>query len=87
MKILLYYNVIHKSMDKKQSIHVAPFRMTPEWATQAKLLQEKFPILTEADLKLSAGKENEMLKRVEAKLGKSRFEVQSIIRNLQSTKI
>lgn len=73
-------------MDKKQVKTIEPFRMTPDWALQAKALQEKFPKLTDADLHLVAGKENDMLKRIEAKLGKSRYEVQSIIRNLQYTK-
>jgi hypothetical protein len=70
-------------MDTKQNKNTEPFKLTGDWAVQSKALQEKYPFLTEADLKLEAGKENEMLKRVEARLNKSRQEVQNIIRKGQ----
>jgi hypothetical protein len=70
-------------MDTKQGKSNEPFKITGDWAAQSKALREKYPSLTEADVKLEAGKDNEMLKRVEARLNKGRQEVQNIIRKGQ----
>ncbi|MEY3441760.1 MAG: hypothetical protein RLZZ519_41 [Bacteroidota bacterium] len=70
-------------MDPKQGNSTEPFKMKGDWAAQAKQLKEKYPSLTDADLKIEPGKENEMLKRVEARLGRSRTEVQNIVRRYQ----
>jgi hypothetical protein len=69
-------------MNKKESIVVQPFKQAGDWAAQVKIIREKFPKLTEADLKLVKGKEHEMLKRIEIRLGKSRFEVQTILKEI-----
>jgi hypothetical protein len=57
------------------------FKVTGDWGSQAKKLKDKFSELTDADLVYEAGKENEMLSRVEARLHKNRAEVIGIIRN------
>lgn len=55
------------------------FKITGDWSKQATELKEKYSQLTDADLKFEAGKENELLGRVETKLNKKREEVINII--------
>jgi hypothetical protein len=45
-------------------------------------LRKKFPQLTEADLSTSSRTENEMFRMIEYKLGKTKQELQSIIKDL-----
>lgn len=47
-------------------------------------LKQKYAQLTDNDLMLIEGKENEMLGRLERKLGKTREEVSDLIEKLQS---
>jgi phage anti-repressor protein len=70
-------------MDTKQGKSNEPFKITGDWTVQSKQLKEKYPTLTDDDLKLEKGKENDMLKRVESRLNKGRQEVQNIIRKGQ----
>lgn len=56
------------------------FKITGDWAVQSELLKEKFPQLTDADLKYDQGQEVSLLERVEKKLNKQRGEVINIIR-------
>jgi len=69
-------NTKHKSSE--------PFKITGNWNNQSKHLKEKFTQLTDADLKLETGKENDLLKRVETRLNKTREEVIDIIKKGQS---
>ncbi len=62
------------------------FKITGDWATQAKQLKEKYAQLTDADLKFETGKEDDLLKRVEERLHKKRPEVINIIRKGQPVK-
>lgn len=55
------------------------FKITGDWTKQATQLKEKYTQLTDSDLKFEAGKENELLGRVETKLNKKREEVINII--------
>lgn len=55
------------------------FTIKGDWQVQSKQLQAKFPFLTEGDLKLEIGKENEMLKSIESRLHMNRDEVIAII--------
>ncbi|GAB2793527.1 hypothetical protein GCM10027275_43080 [Rhabdobacter roseus] len=59
------------------------FKITGNWDTQARVLQEKFLQLTDADVQFETGKENELLTRVETRLNKKREEVINIIRKGQ----
>lgn len=70
-------------MEKTQSKPAEAFKITGNWADQSKELKTKFTQLTDADLKFEAGKENEMLKRVETRLNKNREEVINIIKKVQ----
>ena len=59
------------------------FKITGNWENQSKELKGKYSQLTDADLKLEAGKENDLLERVETRLNKTREEVINIIRKGQ----
>lgn len=59
------------------------FKITGDWKVQSKKLQEKFPRLTADDLKLEAGKDEQLLIRVETRLNKGRKEVIDIINKTQ----
>lgn len=66
-------------MENNQNKPQEAFQVTGDWTNQSKALKSKFSQLTDNDLKVESGKENEMLKRVEARLNKNREEVISII--------
>lgn len=59
------------------------FKVTGDWTKQSKALREKYSQLTDSDLKFEAGKENELLKRMETRLNKNRNEVINIIKKGQ----
>jgi hypothetical protein len=61
----------------------APFKISGDWKAQSKVLKEKFPQLTDADLSFESGKEEDLLKKVETRLNKKREEVVNIIRKGQ----
>jgi uncharacterized protein YjbJ (UPF0337 family) len=52
------------------------------WNTQKSKLKSKFPVLTDADLKFDEGKKDEMLSKVQIKLGKTKEELAKIIASL-----
>ena len=49
------------------------------WNEQKAMLKQKFAVLTDNDLMLLEGKKDEMLGRLQNKLGKSKEEIQKII--------
>ncbi len=49
------------------------------WNETKKKLKMKFAMLTDSDMLLVEGKQDEMLERLQAKLGKSKQEIQAII--------
>lgn len=51
-----------------------------DWGTQSKQIQKKFVILTDADMRLEKGKENELIDRIIFRLHKTRREVVAMIR-------
>jgi len=59
------------------------FEIHGDWKDHSKQLKIKYSQLTDEDLKLEAGKENDMLKRVETRLSKNREEVINIINKVQ----
>lgn len=52
------------------------------WKEQKGKLKLKFPTLTDADLHFEEGKKDEMLRKVETKLGKTKEEFSKIISSL-----
>jgi uncharacterized protein YjbJ (UPF0337 family) len=73
-------------METKPSKSTEPFKITGNWNAQSKILQEKFPQLTDADLKFETGKEEQILGRIEARIHKKREEVINIIKKGQPEK-
>ena len=55
-----------------------------DWDSQSKRLKEKFSQLTDSDLKLEAGKEEDVLIRMESRLNKKRDEVIFLIKKSQA---
>jgi hypothetical protein len=49
------------------------------WSDQKSRLKKEFPALTEKDLFFEIGRKNEMLAKLEVKLGKTKEELQRII--------
>jgi hypothetical protein len=76
-----------KKIDAKKNTSNEPFAITGDWSMQSKILKEKFSQLTDADLKFEAGKENELIGRIEIRLNKKRGEVMNIIRKGQPEKV
>jgi uncharacterized protein YjbJ (UPF0337 family) len=52
------------------------------WNETKGKLKQKFAILTNSDLLLTEGKQDEMLGRLQIKLGKTREEIQKLISSL-----
>ncbi len=69
---------------KIQASTVAPIKVN--WNLQKDKLLEKFPILTNKDLNFEAGKMDEMLGRLQIKLGKTRKELYKIFVDILSIK-
>jgi hypothetical protein len=55
------------------------------WREQKILLKRRFPILLDVDFVYEEGKRESMLKKLEAKLGKSQHELEMIFTELQSS--
>jgi uncharacterized protein YjbJ (UPF0337 family) len=56
-----------------------PIPQTGNWAAQKTKLKAEFPILTDADLQYEEGKKEEMLSRVQEKIGKTKDELAALI--------
>jgi len=52
---------------------------TGNWIKTKNLLRQKFALLIETDLRQNEGRKEEMLDRLQIKLGKSKEELQKII--------
>ena len=52
------------------------------WNEQKGLLKQKFAVLTDDDLMFKEGKKDEMLGRIQIKLGKTKEELHKIIASL-----
>ena len=72
-------------MEAKASREPLIFKIIGDWKRQADKLKEKFPQLTDSDLKFESGRESDLLKRIESRLHKKREEVMNIIKKGQPT--
>lgn len=70
-------------MQTKHTKHEEKFGITENWENQSKQLKEKYSDLTDADLKLEKGKEEELITRLEKRLAKKREDVIAIIKKGQ----
>ncbi len=71
-------------MEKAKNKSVEPLKISGDWSQQADSLKEKFPQLTDSDLKFETGRENELVKRIELRLHKKKEEIINILRKVQS---
>lgn len=70
-------------MDDSDNKNDVAFKMNGDWKEQAMQLKSKYTQLTDEDLIYESGKVSYLLKRIEARLNKSREEVVAIIRKVQ----
>ncbi len=63
------------------------FRITGSFTALSKKLKDKYPQLTDADLKFESGKEDEMIGRLEKRLHKNHEEVIQILNKMQLEKV
>ena len=63
------------------------FKISGNWSAQSKQLKEKYPQLTDADLKFEVGKEEELLTRLQTRLHKNRGEVIAAIGHTRLEKV
>lgn len=56
--------------------------MKDNWNETKKILKKKFAMLTDNDLLFTEGKQDEMLARIQLKLGKTKEEIQKVISQL-----
>jgi uncharacterized protein YjbJ (UPF0337 family) len=54
-------------------------KVTINWNDQMRKLKEKFSILTDKDLRFEQGKLDEMVSRIQSKVGKTRHEIYQLI--------
>jgi hypothetical protein len=74
-------------MDNLKQKHDATFKIvTGDWGLQSEKLQEKYPQLTDADLKYESGQEHALIVRVETRLNKKREEIMNILLKSQTVK-
>jgi hypothetical protein len=74
-------------METTQKKTIGNFKITGNFNSVSKKLKEKYPQLTEADLKFETGKENEMISRLEKRLNKNHEEVVAILNKMQLEKV
>lgn len=70
-------------MEAKHNKSTEALKISGDWSQQADDLKEKFPQLTDSDLKFERGREYDLIKRMETRLHKKREEVINIIRKAQ----
>lgn len=70
-------------MSEKQNNNQETFKINGDWTAQSKELKTKYNLLTDSDLHFEAGKDTEMLGRIQNRLGKSREETIGIIRTAE----
>lgn len=70
-------------MEAKHNKSTEGLKISGDWSQQADDLKEKFPQLTDSDLKFERGKEDDLIKRMELRLHKKKEEVINIIRKVQ----
>jgi uncharacterized protein YjbJ (UPF0337 family) len=73
-------------METKTNVKAKPkkaaeeFKITGNWAEQAKALKAKFPKLSDSDLKFEAGKEEQLLSKLATALNKKKDEVMNLLK-------
>jgi uncharacterized protein YjbJ (UPF0337 family) len=65
-----------------QPTSTTPAPVKGNWNEQKGKLKAKFPTLTDSDLQYENGKKDEMLSRVQTKLGKTKEELDTVMSGL-----
>jgi uncharacterized protein YjbJ (UPF0337 family) len=73
-------------MENTNKAQGSSLTMKGNWNEQSKELKKKYSNLTDSDLSFETGKEDELIGRVTARLGKDREQVIAIINDGQSKK-
>jgi uncharacterized protein YjbJ (UPF0337 family) len=71
---------IHSHLNKKTMMNITEIK--GNWNETKGKLKQKFALLTDSDLLLIEGKQDEMLGKLQIKLGKTREELQRVISEL-----
>ena len=74
-------------MEPTQKKSTEAFKISGNWSAQSKQLKEKYPQLTDSDLKFEVGKEEELLTRLQTRLHKNRQEVIAAIGHTRLEKV
>lgn len=74
-------------MEPTQKKSTQAFKISGNWSAQSKQLKEKYPHLTDSDLKFEPGKEDELLTRLQTRLHKNRDEVIAAIGHTRLEKV
>ena len=82
----LFESLKNENMEQTKS-KVGAYKIVGNWDEQSKTLKEKFPQLTDADLKFEIGKDAELFARLEKRLNKKRDEVISLLKKGQLEKV
>ena len=61
------------------------FKIKGDWNKESQTLMAKYPKLTNEDVKFEPGKETDLFKRLETRLGKNRNEVIAILKTNHDT--
>lgn len=67
-------------MNTNKDTHNDQVTLSGDWTAQSKELQAKYPQLTDEDLKLEEGREQDLITRVQTRLDKKRPEVVELLR-------
>jgi hypothetical protein len=70
-------------MEAKHNKSTEALKISGDWSQQADDLKDKYPQLTDSDLKFERGREDDLIKRLETRLHKKREEVINIIKKAQ----
>ena len=70
-------------MEANFSLNCITMNILRSWREQKIMLKRRFSILRDEDLAYEEGNREDMLKRLEAKLSKTRVELESVLAELQ----
>ncbi len=65
-------------MEAKSNKSTEVFKISGDWSQQANELKDRYPSLTDSDLKFERGREEDLIKRIVLRLHKKREEVINI---------
>ena len=74
-------------MEPTQKKSTEAFKISGNWSAQSKQLREKYPQLTDSDLKYEPGQEEALLTRLQTRLHKNRDEVIAAIGHTRLEKV